>query len=332
MKTSVAMITYCSEKYGVEFLIKQLDSIKNQTVKPDEVIIADDCSSDNTVEIIKSYISDNKLSGWSVYSNEKNLGFTKNSLGAIMKTSGDVVFLADQDDIWVETKIEEVVKVYKAETDAMVVSTRFKYINQDDEFINDPFGEKDCSKDTGDYDELGIEYFLGTSFIPGCALTVRGSIRDVIDKIGMIDLNKSLGNDWFLHMCAMCSGKEYRLNRPLLLRRFHTSNLSMQGFRKNKLLKGDKEKRALYLNETIYAHKYFYENEFFRDGASDEKLDLMKKTIELWEFRLKLFNTKNPFVIPKLLKYKDCYEMTVVNLDDWKHPFKADIGYTYLSK
>lgn len=332
MKISVAMITYCSEKYGVEFLFQQLDSIKNQTVKVDEVLIADDCSSDRTVEIIQEYIQKNKLENWNVYCNEKNLGFTKNSLSAILNTTGDIIFLADQDDIWVDTKVEEVIKVYENEPEAMVVSTRFNYINGEDEPIPDPFNENGCGQDTVDYDELGIEYFLGTSFIPGCALTVNGKIRNVIKKIGIIDLNKSLGNDWFLHMCAMASGKEFRLNRPLLIRRFHTSNLSMQGFRTKKLLKGDKSSRKLYLEETINAHEHFLNNDYFKNSVSDKDLEKLNKTIDLWETRLKLLNSKNPFLLLKLLKYKDSYKLTTNNLDDWKHPFLADVGYTFLSK
>lgn len=332
MKVSVAMITYCSEKYGVEFLLQQLDSIKNQTRKVDEVYIADDCSTDKTVEIVQKYIDDNNLENWIVYCNEKNLGFTKNSLSAIMKTTGDVVFLADQDDIWLETKVEEVLKVYKNEPDAMLVSTRFTYIDGNNKPIPDPFYENGCGQNDGTYNSLGIKWFLGTSFVPGCALSIRGEMREQISKIGMIDLNKSLGNDWFLHMCAISLGKEYRLNRPLFLRRFHTSNLSMQGFRSKKLLKGDKKKRKVYLTETIYAHKYFYNNEVFRAGVSNEDLELLKKTIDLWELRLRFFETKNPVLGITLLKYKKNYKMTVNNLDDWRHPWLADIGYTYFSK
>lgn len=330
MKISVAMITYASEKYGVKFLIDQLDSIKNQTRKVDEVLIADDCSPDRTVEIVQKYIVDNKLENWHVYCNEHNLGFTKNSLNAIMNTTGDIVFLSDQDDIWVDTKVEEVIKVYEQEPDAMLVSTRFTYIDGENNPIPDPFKEMNCGKDTGDYDELGIEWFLGTSFVPGCALSVRGTMRDVIKKVGTIDLNKSLGNDWFLHMCAMCSGKEYRLNRPLFLRRFHTSNLSMQGFHSKKKVKYNKEVRKTYLEETIKAHKYFYENEVFKNGASSDKIYALKRTIDLWELRLKLLNSRNPFVILKLFQYKDHYKLTVNNLDDWTYPLKADIAYTFL--
>ena len=61
MKTiSVAMTTQNGEK----FVEKQLISIFNQTRKPDEVIIVDDCSQDNTVKIIEQFIKKNKLQNW----------------------------------------------------------------------------------------------------------------------------------------------------------------------------------------------------------------------------------------------------------------------------
>ena len=57
LKTSVVISTYNGERYLPELL----DSIKNQSMKPDEVVICDDCSKDGTVEYIHSYIAENDL-------------------------------------------------------------------------------------------------------------------------------------------------------------------------------------------------------------------------------------------------------------------------------
>lgn len=57
MKISVIVSTY----NGAEYILEQLDSVKNQTRKADEVLISDDVSSDNTVEIVNKYIADNGL-------------------------------------------------------------------------------------------------------------------------------------------------------------------------------------------------------------------------------------------------------------------------------
>ena len=62
-KISVAMTTYNGSKY----IIKQLDSLKNQSRKIDELVICDDCSTDNTVELVNDYIKSNNLEGWNIY-------------------------------------------------------------------------------------------------------------------------------------------------------------------------------------------------------------------------------------------------------------------------
>ena len=56
MKTSVVLSTYNGEQY----IIEQLESIKNQTRIPDEVLIYDDCSTDQTVELVRNFIDKNR--------------------------------------------------------------------------------------------------------------------------------------------------------------------------------------------------------------------------------------------------------------------------------
>lgn len=96
---SVCIATYNGEKYIKE----QLDSLVNQTVKPYEVILQDDCSLDNTVEIAKQYTDQLNLK---IYTNDVNLGFTKNFESVISKANGNYIALCDQDDIWREDKLE----------------------------------------------------------------------------------------------------------------------------------------------------------------------------------------------------------------------------------
>ena len=100
---SIAMTTYNGSKY----IIEQLTSILHQTVQPDEVIICDDRSGDDTVRLVADFISQNGLSNWRVSVNERNLGWKQNFRRAIRMTKGDIVFFADQDDIWMPHKLEE---------------------------------------------------------------------------------------------------------------------------------------------------------------------------------------------------------------------------------
>lgn len=75
MKISVVMATYQGEKY----LREQLDTIRLQTRRADEVILCDDCSGDATVEIAEQYIREYGLEAeWRILVNEKNLGYANN--------------------------------------------------------------------------------------------------------------------------------------------------------------------------------------------------------------------------------------------------------------
>ena len=125
MKISIAMTTYNGEKY----IIEQLDSLKNQTLKPDEVIIADDGSSDNTCNLIKCYIEKFKLVNWFFYQNEKNMGWKVNFHNVIKKTTGDVVFFCDQDDVWYLKKIETMTTIFRDNPTINVLACKSKFID-----------------------------------------------------------------------------------------------------------------------------------------------------------------------------------------------------------
>ena len=96
MTISVVMCCYNGEKYIQE----QMDSLKNQSRKADEIIIIDDCSKDDTVQIIKNYIQQNELHSWKLIENKKNKGWKENFMFGIRQAKGEVIFPCDQDDIW----------------------------------------------------------------------------------------------------------------------------------------------------------------------------------------------------------------------------------------
>jgi len=100
MRVSVALCTYNGGKY----ISEQIESILNQTIKVDEIVICDDSSSDTTVEIINRFQSENK--NIFLHINETKLGIIKNFEKCIRITSGDIIFLSDQDDIWLPEKAE----------------------------------------------------------------------------------------------------------------------------------------------------------------------------------------------------------------------------------
>ena len=101
---SVVLCTY----NGSEYLREQLDSIVNQTYPIYELIIQDDKSTDNTVDILNEYAL--KYSFVKVFVNRENIGFRKNFLTAYMRASGDYICSSDQDDVWALNKVEILVE------------------------------------------------------------------------------------------------------------------------------------------------------------------------------------------------------------------------------
>lgn len=99
-KVSVVLCTYNGEKY----IREQIDSILYQTYPIHEIIIQDDCSTDNTFSILNEYQL--KYSIIHVYRNPMNKGVNPNFFNAISKATGDYIAISDQDDIWENYKLE----------------------------------------------------------------------------------------------------------------------------------------------------------------------------------------------------------------------------------
>ena len=99
---------------GSRYILEQLISIYTQTKKIDEVIIIDDCSTDDTITIIESYIRNNEIKHWKVIKNKSNKGWKRSFQDGLCMSTGEFVFLCDQDDIWEPNKIEEMHRIIEA--------------------------------------------------------------------------------------------------------------------------------------------------------------------------------------------------------------------------
>ena len=108
MSVSIALCTYNGEK----FIREQIESYLTQTVLPDEIIVCDDGSSDDTVSIVRQYLEANEGIKWRLIQNEKTLGTNKNFEKAVGFCSGDFIFFSDQDDIWRNEKIEQTISFF----------------------------------------------------------------------------------------------------------------------------------------------------------------------------------------------------------------------------
>ncbi len=116
MRISIALASYNGER----FIAEQLASFLRQTRLPDEVVISDDGSTDRTLEIVEAFRKSAPFDV-KVIRAEGNQGFVANFNRALEGTSGDLVFLSDQDDVWFANKLAMVEAKAHSEADAFVL-------------------------------------------------------------------------------------------------------------------------------------------------------------------------------------------------------------------
>jgi hypothetical protein len=102
---SVVMATFNGEAHVLE----QLESIANQTVKPLEILIGDDGSTDRTLDILRSFASGAEVPV-SVTRNETRLGYGENFMTTASRARGTMIAFSDQDDVWFENRLDYAVR------------------------------------------------------------------------------------------------------------------------------------------------------------------------------------------------------------------------------
>lgn len=128
MQISIVLCTY----NGADFLKEQLDSLTRQSVAFSELIIIDDGSTDRTVEILRDFEKVNEHI--KLHLKNRNKGVTHSFEEGIKLAKGDYIFLCDQDDIWVESKIEKVIELFD-ETEAELIFSDARCINNSGESL-----------------------------------------------------------------------------------------------------------------------------------------------------------------------------------------------------
>jgi len=178
MKFSIAMCTY----NGARYLREQLESIAAQTRLPDELIICDDLSGDETREIIKDFASKTTISV-RFYLNQKNLGIIKNFEKAIELCTGDIIALCDQDDVWKMNKIERLEQIFLSMpdvglvfSDADVVDENLRWSGQQLWQFTFPPQIRQLVEEGGAVDVL----VKSDNFVTGATMAFKSKFKDII--------------------------------------------------------------------------------------------------------------------------------------------------------
>lgn len=202
---SVCMATYNGEKYIKE----QLSSILSQLSEKDEIIVSDDSSTDKTVEIIESFqdkrikiLKKNKF-------RQPNLNFEN----ALKYSKGDIIFLSDQDDVWVKNKVEIILNQLKKYD--LIVSDAFitdKKLNITNESL---FSEVNSNR--------GILKNIIKNTYYGCCMAFK---REVLKKALPFPKTREIGHDLWLGIIADRYFKVKFLKEKLIYFRRHENTLT----------------------------------------------------------------------------------------------------------
>jgi len=312
---SVALCCY----NGDEFIEQQLVSIFNQTKQVDEIIISDDGSSDGTADKINDLINQKKIKTPVVrFIQGERLGITKNFERAIRACSGDIIFLCDQDDIWLPEKVLSILTAFRETPNALLAfsnahivdkhankfgSTQFQMVRMTEQLIEELQGQH------------AFRCLLQRNVVTGATVAFRKPLLD----IALPFVDGWLHDEW-LAILAAASSPLTVVRESLVLYRQHENNqcgmvptsvVDKITEAKVQLLQSVGEKRIAHLVARL---------EPFSGGIKDEILHHAQKSLE-FEQKRKQFSqirSKRLFQICKLI-LKNQYNLYV---DGWRSAVK----------
>lgn len=207
-RVSVVMCTY----NGRRFLREQMDSILAQDLKPYEIIVQDDLSTDDTWDLLETYQRD--YPGLvKIHRNAERLGFNRNFHTAMLRATGDYIAISDQDDIWFPQKLRRQVEAIGT-ADCCV-----------SEYYTDPTYERPLHHRVTP--KLTFEHILFYDPTPGHVMLLRTSFVKNIPE-----WNYRIYYDWWLAVHALMGRGIALAREPLNWHRHYVGSATTQVFRK----------------------------------------------------------------------------------------------------
>ncbi len=227
-------ISVCMAAYnGADFILDQITSILRELEPTDELIIVDDCSTDETAEIVDA-IGDRRIR---LFRAERNRGYVRTFEDALQRARHEVIFLSDQDDIWVPGRVALMLDAMG--DDLMVVSNC-------EHFGADPSAFQAIrvrAEQSTMHVRNCIGIIVGYRLHWGCAMAFR---KEILDTALPFPAYMHESHDQYLALAANVLGSIRYLEQDTIRHRLHSSNLTPQRFRSPlRILKA----RAAYIGE-----------------------------------------------------------------------------------
>ncbi|WP_018616039.1 glycosyltransferase [Segetibacter koreensis] len=212
MTVSVVMCTY----NGALYIKDQILSILAQTHPVTELLVFDDASTDNTVEIIKEIALKTPSVKLSV--NNQNIGFIKNFEQAIKAAKGDVIAISDQDDLWVDTKIEKMIKAWKKESTLIYCNSII--------FTDRPPLHPKRNKNFRYFEGTDARKIFMVNTVSGHAMLIKRQLLDLIFPFA-----EGVMYDWWIAVVAAYNGGVQHFDEILVFQRSHARNITVSSHR-----------------------------------------------------------------------------------------------------
>ncbi len=212
VRVSVAMATY----NGARHVEEQLHSILEQLHEHDEVVVVDDASTDDTLAVLARVVDPRVR----VVAMPRNRGYVRAFETALREATGDVVLLADQDDVWLPGHRELLVDALRTH---LVAASNLVLLGTGDPLAS-PFGRPGWRLRSADSDRrwanvAGIVAGLRPYY--GCAMGVR---RDALDLALPFPDYLTESHDLWLALLGNLAGSVRHVEQPTLQRRVHDAN------------------------------------------------------------------------------------------------------------
>lgn len=215
-KVHIMMATYNGEKYIKE----QINSILNQTYTDWKLYVSDDCSTDATYKILCEYVEQypKKIE---IINHNKKMGGAKENFSFLYEhvPEADYYMFADQDDVWIESKIEKMICFFEekvAEEIPVLIYCDLYITNHSLEIISDSF----MKHQKYEREKQNTYSVLSKNYIPGCVMMFNDNLKKVVKRIPL----DCFMHDWWLTLGAMFFGKVYFYNESLNYYRQHENN------------------------------------------------------------------------------------------------------------
>lgn len=213
MNVSVCLAAY----NGAKFIEIQLKSILQQLNIDDEIIIVDDCSTDDTLNVINA-INDPRIK---IFLNKVNRGHVFSFGYAISLAINKVIFTSDQDDIWVNGRIE-LMKNKLIASDAQLITTNSSFIDNNGYALN--FDVEGVKRENSNKNFRNIlDILRGKTNYYGCAMAFKADFRKIVLPIPIYVES----HDLWIAMAANIIKSNLHCDDITLYRRVHGQNASV---------------------------------------------------------------------------------------------------------